>query len=125
VRRELERLLRKQATAASERVRWHVLHLENAADVLARDASRGRWQWLTSDVTGRLFVYTAWAAASLGLMTSAALPTMRFQVPAIALAVVVVIAAATVEVTFRRQRWVRRTVADEVHTQVQRIEDRV
>ena len=124
VRRELERLLRKQATADPQRVRWHVLHLENAADVLARDASRGRWRWLTSDLTGHLFAYTAWAATTVGLMTSAALPTMRLWVPAVLLAVIAVLAWATVEAAFRRQHWVRRMIADEVHVQVQRIQDR-
>ncbi|MEU7477532.1 TIR domain-containing protein [Lentzea sp. NPDC042327] len=125
VRRELERLRRKHATADAERVRWHLVHLENAADVLARDASRGRWRWLTSDPTGYLVAYTAWAAASVGLLTSAALPAMRLWVPAVAFGLVAAMAWATVEAAFRRQRWVRREVADEVHVQVQRIQDRV
>ncbi|MGZ3142914.1 TIR domain-containing protein [Lentzea chajnantorensis] len=124
VRRELERLLRKHTTADPQRVRWHLLHLENAADVLARDASRGRWRWLTSDQPGRLCVYTVWASAAVGLLTSAAQPALRFWVSAIALAVVVVIAGTTAETAFRRQRWARREVADEVHVRVQQIQDR-
>ncbi|WP_197288748.1 toll/interleukin-1 receptor domain-containing protein [Nocardia sp. NRRL S-836] len=124
VRRELERLLRKHTTADPQRVRWHLLHLENAADVLARDASRGRWRWLTSDWPGRLWLYAVWAAATVGLLTTAAQPALRFRVSAIALAVVVVIAGTTVETAFRWQRWARREVADEVQVRVQRIQDR-
>lgn len=34
------------------------------------------------------------------------------------------VVGATVEAAYRRQRWVRRNVADEVHAQIQRIQDR-
>ncbi len=124
VRRELERLLRRHATADPHRVRWHVLHLENAADVLARDASRGRWRWLTADLTGQLLLYVVWTSAAVGFMTAAALPTMRLWVPAVALAGTALIGWITAESAYRRQHWVRRTVADEVHVQLQRILDR-
>jgi hypothetical protein len=124
VRRELERLVRKhKATGDVQRVRWHIRHLENAADVLARDASRGRWSWLTADQTVELLVCAVWASAAVGLMTSAALPAMRLWVPALALAVIALIIWATVEAAYRRQHWVRHTVADEVHAQIQRIQD--
>lgn len=124
VRRELERLLRKQAAGADEeRIRWHVTHLENAADVLSRDASRGRWTWLTADHALPLLLGTAWAAAAVGLMTSAALPAMRLWVPAIVLAAIALTVGLTVEAAYRRQVWVRRHVADEVHARIQRLHD--
>jgi len=123
VRRELERLLRKHSTGDPERVRWHIAHLENAADVLARDGSRGRWSWLTADQTAQLLLGTAWCAAAVGLMTSAALPTRALWVPAVALAFVLLIVGTTVEIAYRRQRWVRRNVSDEVHVRIQRIQD--
>ncbi|WP_439661131.1 TIR domain-containing protein [Lentzea sp. HUAS TT2] len=124
VRRELERLLRKHAAGGDpERVRWHITHLENAADVLSRDGTRDRWSWLTADQTWQLLLGTAWIAATVGLMTSAALPTMRLWVPAVVLAAIALIAGITVEAAYRRQVWVRRTVADEVHVQIQRIQD--
>jgi hypothetical protein len=123
VRRELERLRRKLATGDEHRIRWHVRHLENAADVLARDASRGRWSWLTADQPALLLLYAVWTAATVGLMTAAALPTMRLWVPALTLVITAAIVAVTAESAFRRQRWVRHRVADEVHVQLQRILD--
>jgi hypothetical protein len=123
VRRELERLRRKLATGDERRIRWHVRHLENAADVLARDANRGRWSWLTADQPAILLGYALWTAAVVGLMTAAALPTMRLWVPALTLVVVGVLAGLTMEFTFRRQRWMRHQVADEVHLRVQRLLD--
>jgi hypothetical protein len=123
VRRELERLRRKLATGDEERIRWHVRHLENAADVLARDANRGRWSWLTADQPVFLPLYAVWAATSVGLMTAAALPTMTLWVPALAFLITGAVAGLTVEAAFRRQRWVRHQVADEVHVQVQRLLD--
>jgi hypothetical protein len=113
VRRELERLRRKLATGDEQRIRWHVRHLENAADVLSRDASRGRWTWLVSDQPVALTLYAAWAAAIVGMTT------------AVALLIIAGIAAITVEAAFRRQRWVRQSLADEVHAQAQRILDRL
>ncbi|GAB2869943.1 toll/interleukin-1 receptor domain-containing protein [Lentzea nigeriaca] len=113
VRRELERLRRKLATGDEQRIRWHVRHLENAADVLSRDANRGRWTWLVSDQPVALTLYAGWAAAIAG-MTSA-----------IALVIIAGIAAITAEAAFRRQRWVRQSLADEVHAQAQRILDRL
>lgn len=123
VRRELERLRRKLATGDERRIRWHVRHLENAADVLARDASRGRWSWLTADQPVILLGYAVWTATIVGLMTAVALPTMRLWVPVSALVLIAVLAGLTVELAFRRQRWVRHQVADEVHLQVQRLLD--
>lgn len=123
VRRELERLRRKLATGDEHRIRWHVRHLENAADVLARDASRGRRSWLTADQPAVLLLYSVWAAAVVGLMTAAALPAMRLWVPALTLVITAAVVALTAEIAFRRQRWVRCRVADEVHVQLQRILD--
>ncbi|MDX8145473.1 toll/interleukin-1 receptor domain-containing protein [Lentzea sp. BCCO 10_0061] len=124
VRRELERLLRKHAAGGDpERVRWHITHLENAADVLSRDGTRSRWSWLTADHAEQLLLGTAWSAAAVGLMTSAVLPTMRLWVPAIVLAAIGLIVGLTVETAYRRQLWMRRTVADEVHVRIQRIQD--
>jgi hypothetical protein len=123
VRRELARLRRKLASGDERRIRWHVRHLENAADVLARDASRGRWSWLTADQPVVLLGYAVWTAGIMGLMTAAALPTMRLWVPASILVIIAVLAGLTIELAFRRQRWVRRQVADEVHLQVQRLLD--
>jgi hypothetical protein len=123
VRRELERLRRKAATRDEQRIRWHVRHLENAADVLARDANRGRWTWLTADHPVYLQCYAVWSATIVGLMTAAALPTLRLWVPAVALVITAGIVALTAEIAFRRQRWVRHQVADEVHVQVQRLLD--
>jgi hypothetical protein len=123
VRRELERLRRKLATGDEHRIRWHVRHLENAADVLARDASRGRWSWLTADQPALLLLYAVWTATIVGLMTAAALPAMRLWVPALTLVLTAVIVGLTAETAFRRQRWVRYRVADEVHVQLQRILD--
>lgn len=123
VRRELERLRRKLPTGDERRIRWHVRHLENAADALARDASRGRWSWLTADAPLILLGYAVWTATIVGLMTAAALPTMRLWVPAATLVIVAVLVGLTVELAFRRQRWVRHQVADEVHLQVQRLLD--
>ncbi|MGW6445930.1 TIR domain-containing protein [Lentzea sp. NPDC055074] len=124
VRRELERLLRKHGTGDPEKVRWHLVHLENAADVLARDGSRGRWSWLTADHAGQLLLGTTWSAATLGLMTAAALPQMRLWVPAALLAVIALIVGLTIEAAYRRQAWTRRMISDEVHAEVQRIQDR-
>lgn len=124
VRRELERLVRKHTAGGDrERVRWHVTHLENAADVLSRDGTRSRWNWVTADHTVVLPLYTVWASAALGAMTSAALSTMRLWVPAILLAVIVALALVTVEAAYRRQVWVRRVVADEVHKYLQGFQD--
>ena len=124
VRRELERLLRKHSAGGDpERVRWHITHLENAADVLSRDGTRGRWSWLTADQTGQLLLGTAWIAATVGFVTSAALPTTRLWVPTVMLATIALIAGITVEAAYRRQVWVRRMLADEVHTEIQRIQD--
>ncbi|GGU55925.1 toll/interleukin-1 receptor domain-containing protein [Lentzea flava] len=114
VRRELERLRRKLATGDEQRIRWHVRHLENAADVLSRDANRGRWIWLVSDQPAALTLYAAWAAAIVGMTTTVALVVVLASV-----------AAVTVEAAFRRQRWVRQTLADEVHAQAQRILDKL
>lgn len=125
VRRELERLRRKLATQDEQRIRWHVRHLENAADVLSRDAGRGRWSWLTGDQPVTLTLYAAWAAAIVGMMTAAALPTLRLWVPAMTLVLTAGIAAITAEAAFRRQRWVRQSLADEVHAQAQRILDKL
>lgn len=125
VRRELERLGRKLAsTGDMTRVRWHIRHLENAADALMRDASRGRWGWLTADHPAMLLVCAAWTPAAVGLMTSAALPSMKLWIPGLVLAFAAVCTVVTVEAGFRRQRWVRKEVAGEVRAHALRIQDR-
>ncbi|ANZ38299.1 hypothetical protein BBK82_21755 [Lentzea guizhouensis] len=124
VRRELERLLRRHRSAGDQdRVRWHLRHLENAADVLARDASRTWWSWLTADHFVVLQVGAVWTAGSLGFLTAAALPAMVLWLPATALVVTAGALWGIIAAAYRRQSWVRRNVADEVQIQIQRIQD--
>ncbi|MGQ0777495.1 MAG: toll/interleukin-1 receptor domain-containing protein [Pseudonocardiales bacterium] len=103
------------------RAEWQLEHLRAAGAALCTDAARGRWRWLMADHPWAFSCYTVWVAGSVGLMTAAALARLVLWLPVIVALFACGIAAATAEFAYRRARWQRTEVAEQVRDHTGRI----
>lgn len=93
-----------------DQVCWLLTEIGRGAERLRRDAARGRAAWLCADHPWLTSFYLGWAAAVTGLSVT----TGRYAFAAGIVLALCGLCAATVELGYRRARWVRRHVAFEI-----------
>lgn len=132
VRRELARLRRRMAAVPPdlplgrelrERLRTSLDDLTGAVGTLRLDAGRGRVRWVVEDHHVLLWVASTWIAATIGAMFAVASPQHRLVALTVTAGASAVLALATLEIGYRRQRWLRRTIADETQVAVGELEN--
>ncbi|MBB5959586.1 uncharacterized protein (DUF1778 family) [Saccharothrix tamanrassetensis] len=122
VRSESARLARRLAAWPEERRLSRVMRdksesklrdLCRAAGALEQDSRRRRWEWLFADHPGAACLMVVWVAGTTGLF-AAGLRHGVWQFAIVGGVLALALAAACVELGYRRQRVVHQAVADEV-----------
>jgi hypothetical protein len=76
---------------------------------LRQDSERRAWSWLNADHPAVLAAYGMWMGGTLGVLVG-----LSSRALTVGSAIACATTAVTVEATYRRQRWQRATVAEEI-----------